>query len=148
VMRRGDTGQSGAATLVFVLLVQVAALAQVLSELGAVAAAVALVAGRAALPLACARGIPAARPDGLGATVAGSVPRTAAAVVLLVTAVLAGLVTGRPAAAAAPIAGAAAAGVLIARTCRRLGGVTGDVLGACVETSVTAALVTLALVGA
>uniref|UniRef100_UPI0018E9EEE0 adenosylcobinamide-GDP ribazoletransferase n=1 Tax=Kineosporia sp. R_H_3 TaxID=1961848 RepID=UPI0018E9EEE0 len=46
--------------------------------------------------------------------------------------------------AAAVLAACAAAGVVLVRCTRRLGGVTGDVLGACVEVGVAAALVALA----
>ena len=145
VMRRGDTGPAGATTLVLVLLVQVMALAQATARFGPAAVVVAVVAGRGVLSVACARGIPSARPEGLGATVSGSVPRTAAAVVTLLVAAGAAVVTGVPAVAAAPPVGVAAAGVLLLRARRRLGGVTGDVLGACVETATTATLVALVL---
>ncbi|HEY6796968.1 MAG TPA: adenosylcobinamide-GDP ribazoletransferase [Kineosporiaceae bacterium] len=148
VMRRGDTGPSGAATLVLVLLVQVTALAQALDRLGPAAALAGVVAGRAALPVVCARGIPAARPDGLGATVAGTVPRQAAALVAGLTAVGCAALVHRPGAVVAALTGLAAAGVLLARTTRRLGGVTGDVLGACVEAATTGTLVVLAVVPA
>ena len=104
---------------------------------------------RCLLPLACVRGVPSARPSGLGATVAGSVARTAAAVPLLVVAGIgapvlawAGLPWWR-----APLAGLAAVMVtaaVVVRCTRRLGGITGDVLGACVELSFTAALLVLA----
>src|SRR5205085_6995031 len=76
VMRRGDVGPAGAATLGLVLLVQVAALADLVSPGGwsaAVVPAVAVVLSRCVLALVCARGVPAARPEGLGATVASSV---------------------------------------------------------------------------
>ena len=145
VMRRGDTGPAGAATLVLVLLVQAAALAQALERVGSAAVLVMALGGRAALTLACTRGVPAARAEGLGATVAGSVPRTATALVALAVAAAAALLTGRLPAALAPLAGLVAAGLLLTRAARRLGGVTGDVLGACVETATTATLVTLAL---
>ncbi|WP_143448622.1 adenosylcobinamide-GDP ribazoletransferase, partial [Kineosporia sp. A_224] len=89
VMRRGDVGPAGAVTLVLVVGVQAAALAQAAAQVvahaggpGTVRAAVALGvvvlvglgAGRVTLPLACSRGVRAARPGGLGAAVAGSVP--------------------------------------------------------------------------
>jgi adenosylcobinamide-GDP ribazoletransferase len=166
VMRSGDVGPAGVATTVLVLLVQVgclAALASMSEGAGAaqqgwpsaghlvVVAGVAVLLSRAVLPLACARGVPSARPSGLGATVAGSVARTAAAVPLIVVAGIgalllawAGLPWWR-----APLAGLAAVVVtaaVVVRCTRRLGGITGDVLGACVELSFTAALLTLAAV--
>jgi adenosylcobinamide-GDP ribazoletransferase len=151
VMRSGDTGPAGAAVLVLVLLLQVAALAQALPGAGPVAVLVAAVVGRVGLPLSCIRGVPAARTQGLGALVAGTVPRPVAALVVVVLAVC-GILVGRlgadaivaPALAALAVAGITTA-VLVARAVRRFGGVTGDVLGACVEAGTAAALVSLAL---
>jgi adenosylcobinamide-GDP ribazoletransferase len=144
VMRRGDSGPTGVATLVFVLLVQVGALAGAISAgHGIAAAAIAVIAGRGVLSLCCARGVPSARPEGLGATVAGSVPVVAAAVVFAVVAGLAALPVpwwrGLIAVALAYLAASA----LLARCVQRLGGITGDVLGGCVEVAVTAALLAL-----
>lgn len=144
VMRRGDTGPAGAAALVLVLLVQVTALGQALDRHGPAAVVVALVIGRAALTLACLRGVPAARPEGLGATVAGAVPRTGALLTGLGVATAAWFATGAGGAAAVGVA-ALAVSLLLARAVQRLGGVTGDVLGACVEAATTAAALTLAL---
>ena len=144
VMRRGDVGPAGAATLVLVLLVQVGALAQVLAQDGTVSVVLAVTASRLALPVASARGVPAARPDGLGATVSGSVPVVAAVAAVLVVAGVAGAWTGWR--GPVPVAGAVlAAAVLVRRAVTRLGGVTGDVLGACVEAALAAALVALAV---
>jgi adenosylcobinamide-GDP ribazoletransferase len=152
VMRTGDVGPVGAATLVLVLLVQAASLQAVVARGGwtsAVTPAAAVVLSRAVLVLVCARGVPAARPEGLGATVAGSVGRAAGVVALLAIASVGALAlaaVGSPwwSAPAALAAGVAASGVLLARCVQRLGGVTGDVMGACVETALTAALVVLA----
>jgi len=149
VMRRGDLGPAGAATLVLVLGVQAASLAQVPPAVGPAAAFVGLTAGRLAVTLGCVRGLPAARPDGLGAAVAGSVPVALLAVAAVVVAALSGGATALAGAGALPgvlavIGGLAAAGVLLARCVRRLGGVSGDVLGACVEVATAAALVSVA----
>ncbi|RJK96919.1 adenosylcobinamide-GDP ribazoletransferase [Vallicoccus soli] len=160
VMRRSDVGPFGVVVLVLVLLADAAALAQLVAAGWGPLAALAPAAGRLALPLACRAGVPAARPGGLGALVAGSVPRPAAAAAALGTAgalaaagALAGAATGAGGAlhgalagAAAAAAGAAAALVLLRRCVRRLGGTTGDVLGACVETAQCAALVALVAV--
>jgi adenosylcobinamide-GDP ribazoletransferase len=142
VMRRGDSGPTGVATLVLVLLVQAGALTGVPN--GIVAAA-AILAGRCTLSMACARGVPPARPEGLGATVAGSVPRTAAIAVGVAAAGLATLLPGLPwwrGPLAVALAYATAA-VLLWRCTRRLGGVTGDTLGAGVEAGVAATLLAL-----
>src|SRR5699024_7478198 len=71
IMRTGDCGPAGVATLLFVLLLQCAALAGSLAPGHGVTVAVGVLAGRAVLPLCCVRGVPAARQDGLGTTVAG-----------------------------------------------------------------------------
>ncbi len=81
VMRRGDTGPFGVVSVVLVLLVQVSAAAQA----GPLALMVAAVVGRVAMTWSCRRGVPAARPDGLGALVAGSVSPVHAATLALIT---------------------------------------------------------------
>jgi adenosylcobinamide-GDP ribazoletransferase len=147
IMRRGDSGPTGVATLVLVLIVQCGALAGAISAgHGPSAVALAVLAGRCTVSLSCARGVPTARPSGLGATVAGSVPVTVAVAVFLAAACLATLAPGvhwwrGPLAIAVAYLAAAA---LLWRCVRRLGGITGDVLGACVETGVLAALLVLA----
>jgi adenosylcobinamide-GDP ribazoletransferase len=95
------------------------------------------------MTLACRRGVPAARPDGLGAAVAGVLgPRTAwaAAVVVVLACAAAG-----PHAALAAVAALACAELLLHRCRARFGGVTGDVFGALSELAATTALVVLAL---
>ncbi|QKV81629.1 adenosylcobinamide-GDP ribazoletransferase [Amycolatopsis sp. Hca4] len=141
VMRRGDSGPTGVATLVLVLLVQVGAL----TAANPVTAAAGVLVGRCTLSMACARGVPTARPDGLGATVAGSVPRVAAIAVGLAAAGLAVLLPGLPwwRGPLAVLLSYAVAGALLWRCTKRLGGITGDVLGATVETAVATALVAL-----
>ncbi|TXL92743.1 adenosylcobinamide-GDP ribazoletransferase [Streptomyces sp. IB2014 016-6] len=155
IMKRSDIGPFGVITLLLVLLAQVAALTELYDEgwaYGAVAAALAAVTARLALTLAARGGVPPARPDGLGAAVAGSVPaRTAVLAALLVTAVAAaacGGLFGWYGAlhhALALAAGLVAAQSLLAHCVRRFGGVTGDVFGALAETAATAALVVLTL---
>jgi hypothetical protein len=103
--------------------------------------------GRLAVSWACRRGVPAARPEGLGAAVAGTVGPVAllvgtAAVGLLATPA----VPGRPWQGPVAVLGALAVVLLLLRhVVRRLGGITGDVLGACVETAVTLAYLGLVL---
>ncbi len=148
VMRRGDTGPAGAATLVLTLLIQVAALAAVDDQPWA--CLIAVVTGRSVLSLACVRGVPSARPQGLGATVAGTVAPASTVAVAALTTLLAGclLAAGTTPWWAGPVAvalGYAAGGVLLHRCVTRFGGVTGDVLGGCVEAAVTAVLVGLAV---
>ncbi len=144
VMRRGDSGPTGIATLVLVLLVQTGALAGAISAgHGIAAAAIAVVAGRGVLSLCCARGVPSARPEGLGATVSGSVPVWAAAAVFAVLAGAAALVLPWWQGLVAVALGYLAASALLTRCVQRLGGITGDVLGGCVEVAVAGALLAL-----
>lgn len=156
VMKQSDIGPFGVLTLVFVLLGQVAAVAELYGAgwaHGAVAVVIASVAGRGAMTLACRDGVPAARPDGLGAAVAGTLAgRTAwwlAGAVVLAGAVLGVLPAAGPYAAVrtglATAAALVAAEVLLRRCRARLGGVTGDVFGALCETAATTALVVLGL---
>ncbi|GAA3617168.1 adenosylcobinamide-GDP ribazoletransferase [Streptomyces fenghuangensis] len=154
VMKRSDIGPFGVVTLLLVLLAQVAAVAGAYAAgwaWGAVAVTVSAVAARAALTLTAREGVPAARPGGLGAAVAGAVPPRAA--VLTCAAVVsaaagAGALWGPYGAvrcAAAVVVALGSAHLLLARCRRRLGGVTGDVFGAVGETALTACLVVLAL---
>ncbi|WP_067463312.1 adenosylcobinamide-GDP ribazoletransferase [Actinomadura macra] len=149
VMKRSDIGPFGVVALLLTMLVQVAALAS--APHAVTAALIAAVTGRLALPWACRAGVPAARPGGLGALVAGTVPPRAALLVTAATVVAAGAAGAGPGgaggglrAAAAVVIGVAAAVLLLHHAVRRLGGVTGDVLGALVEIAATAALITLA----
>lgn len=154
IMKRSDIGPFGVITLLLVLLAQVAALTELYDEgwaYGAVAAALAAVTARLALTLAARTGVPPARPDGLGATVAGSVPaRAALLTALLVTAASAacGALFGAYGAlhhTLALAAGLGAAHLLLTHCVRRFGGVTGDVFGGLAETAATATLVVLTL---
>ncbi|MEV5309050.1 adenosylcobinamide-GDP ribazoletransferase [Streptomyces sp. NPDC052610] len=157
IMKQSDIGPFGVITLLFVLLAQVAALAEAYDgswARGALAAVVAGTAARLALTLAARAGVPAARPDGLGAAVAGVVPRGGALLVGLgvagaaagAGAVAGSYDLGRAVLAAVAVVLAVAAAELLLRHCvRRFGGVTGDVFGGLAETAATTALVVLAL---
>ncbi|MER6997814.1 adenosylcobinamide-GDP ribazoletransferase [Streptomyces sp. NPDC000410] len=155
IMKQSDIGPFGVITIVFVLLAQIAALYELYGRggwaYGAVAAALAGVVARLGLTLACRTGVPAARPEGLGAAVAETVPvRHALMVTVLVAAgcAAAGALFGPYAAvrhACAVVAALAAAQLLLRHCVRRFGGVTGDVFGALAETGATVALVALTL---
>ncbi|GAA2406502.1 adenosylcobinamide-GDP ribazoletransferase [Actinomadura vinacea] len=151
IMKRSDIGPFGVVTLVLTLMIQVGCLAT--APDAAAAAVIAAVAGRLALPWACRSGVPAARPGGLGALVAGTVTTRAAVAVtaaVLAGAALAGAACGGlQGALGAGLAVAAALGtalLMLRHAVRRLGGVTGDVFGALVELATTAALVVLGCV--
>ncbi|MFG3138309.1 adenosylcobinamide-GDP ribazoletransferase [Streptomyces sp. NPDC048211] len=154
IMKQSDIGPFGVITLLFVLLAQVAVLQQLYAQgwaQGAVAAAASAVVARLALTLASRRGVPAARPEGLGAAVAGTVPAAgavgAAALTVAVCAGAGALLGGYGALryALAALAALAVAQVLLRHCVRRFGGVTGDVFGALAETAATVTLVGLAL---
>jgi adenosylcobinamide-GDP ribazoletransferase len=140
IMKKPDIGPFGVAAIALVLLVQAAAA-------GPAAVVLAWTTGRLGITLACRRGVPAARPDGLGALVAGTVPVPVAAG--LAAAVAAGAVwavPGRPWQGPATVAVALLVVlVLLRHTVRRFGGVTGDVLGAAAEVATTVTLVGLSL---
>lgn len=149
VMKTGTAGPAGVAAIVLVLALQVTGLAALPHTWqGALLGGASVMASRGALAMACMRGVPAARSDGLGVTYTGTVPRwVVASLWLLIAAVLsalagwAGLAWWRGALAVA--SAAVAAGVVVACAVRRLGGVTGDVFGAAVEVALAAALVAL-----
>lgn len=141
IMKRSDIGPFGVVTLLLVLLVDVTA-AAALEPLDLVVAALA---GRAVLPVACRSGVPSARPGGLGDAVAGSVRVPAAAVALVLSATAAGALTLDWSGPLALAAAVLLAEVLLRRCVRRLEGITGDVLGALVETATATCLVVLAL---
>jgi adenosylcobinamide-GDP ribazoletransferase len=143
IMKKPDIGPFGVAAVALTLLIQAAALTGV----PVWAVPVAWAAGRLGLPLACRRGVPAARPDGLGALVAGTVPVAVLAVVAIVVAAAAvPAVPGRPWQGPAAVAAALFVVLpLVRHAVRRFGGITGDVLGAVVEVGTTAALVALTL---
>jgi adenosylcobinamide-GDP ribazoletransferase len=144
IMKQSDIGPFGVVTLVLTLLVQVAALAQAV-QLGRGAAAVvfAAVTGRLSLTWACRRGVPAARGSGLGAMVAGSVHP--AAPIALTAAALAAAYPFGIMIVAGVAAGLAASLALMALAVRRLGGITGDVLGALVEVATAGCLLVCAI---
>ncbi|MDO0932540.1 adenosylcobinamide-GDP ribazoletransferase [Streptomyces sp. DG2A-72] len=154
IMKQSDIGPFGVITLVFVLLAQVAALTEAYDgswARGAFAAVVSATVGRLALTTAARTGVPAARPEGLGATVAGVVPvRGAVLAALAVTGLAAGAgaafgAYGIVQAGAAVVLALSAAELLLRHCVRRFGGVTGDVFGGLEETAATAALVVLSL---
>lgn len=149
VMRRGDAGPVAVGTLVLVLVLEVAGLAAVVSRpWGWLLVGTVVVAARAACSVTSSRRVPAAREDGLGAMVAGSVPTvgTVASGVLVAALLVAG---GRPLGVPwwlgviAAVVGLGAVTLLVRRCRRVLGGVTGDVMGAGIEVALCAMVVVL-----
>ena len=150
VMRSGDVGPFGVATLVLALLLQVACLAQLLgTDGGWVVLPAATVAARVAMARTGLPGTPIAAGSSLGAAVAGTVSRawlTGSALLTLVAVAGAAALAGVSAwlTLAVPL-GWVAAALLHRRASARLGGVNGDVMGAMGEVAATVVLLGAAL---
>ncbi|PWW21621.1 cobalamin-5'-phosphate synthase [Geodermatophilus normandii] len=152
VMHQGDVGPFGVVTLVLTLLLQASAGAALLAGDGGWPALwTAVVVARLSMARTGLPGTPTAEGSSLGRAVAGTVSRPWLAGWTALTAALAAttawLSTGP--AAAAVLVGAAAAGLLAAEAVRarasaRLGGVTGDVMGAMGEAAATVVLLVAA----
>lgn len=155
VMKDPSVGAFGVAWLVLIPLVQVLALMTCVAEgRGTASLLLAVATGRLAITAAC-RSTPAATPEGLGAMVATTV-RPGVTTVWLV--LLAGAfsayslvdidstgsdVAGVLRTALAPILGLLVTRLVRVHAVRRIGGLTGDVLGALCEIATAVALVVL-----
>ncbi|MHB1291640.1 MAG: adenosylcobinamide-GDP ribazoletransferase [Sulfuricella sp.] len=142
IMKDPRSGPAAVSTVVLTLLLKFAALA-VLAKAGAwPALLLAPVLGRSAL-VALLLSTPYVRPGGMGAAISAHLPRAAAVLALLLVAA-GGLLAGKTGALA--LAAAVAAWLVLRwMMTRRLGGMTGDTLGAAVELTEVAVLVALAL---
>jgi adenosylcobinamide-GDP ribazoletransferase len=146
IARKSDIGPFGVITLIFTLLLQIAAVASLPDAHDAYFAfVIAIVTSRVALTWACTRMWPAARPDGLGAVVAATVPLLVAIAWTIITIALAWIFVGI-AGGVSVVLGILAGIVLLVIARRRLGGMTGDVLGATIEMTATTAVLVLALI--
>ncbi|MDO5535569.1 MAG: adenosylcobinamide-GDP ribazoletransferase [Propionibacteriaceae bacterium] len=157
IMRRGDVGPMGVTALVLVFGLQAVLLGDLLARpWGWLFAALALAAGRLALASACSAQVPSARPEGLGAAVAGSVPtwlvttlHLGMAIVGMMLADLLGTLLGadvpRHAWVWAFVIGMVLSTATLGLAIRKLGGITGDVLGAVVEVMTLGLLLGLAI---
>ncbi|MEO7586464.1 MAG: adenosylcobinamide-GDP ribazoletransferase [Arachnia sp.] len=156
IMRRSDIGPMGVVTLVFVLLIDAAALSSLIAAgtllAGPVALVLAVVVGRAAVVCSTTPADAGARTQGFGALFHG-VTSTATAVVWSVVAVLlaaaagwgvAGL-TGAVSLAAAAVVALCAGWLWRRRLARRLGGMTGDTFGSIIEVTQAVFLVAAAM---
>jgi cobalamin synthase len=153
VMARSDIGPFGVAAVMGALLLQVAALSSILAASSRPSGVVVVVAvaavGRVAAIWAAGRGVPAARPGGFGALVAGSASwaaRASITVAVVIAALACGWWAGLRWPGLTRLAGSAIAALVLSWVVRRhavarLGGMTGDVFGALIEITVTSALV-------
>ncbi|MCU1594100.1 MAG: adenosylcobinamide-GDP ribazoletransferase [Frankiales bacterium] len=159
VMKAPDVGPFGVVTLVLVLLIQVAALQScVLAGRGTASLLLAVATGRLAITAACAR-TPAAADQGLGAMVARTVRRGVPSIwIALLAGGFGAYAIVDPDTSGtdslrvmrtvlAVLLALAVCRLLRDHAVRRLGGLTGDVLGALSEVATTVALVVLSVGG-
>lgn len=156
IMKRGDVGPMGVVALVLVYVLQGALAGDLLARpWGWLFCGLAFAVGRLALAHACSRAVPAARTDGLGLAVARSVPSWLGTL-LTVGVFLGGMVladflasggdaVGRDAWAWGLVAGTLLSGAVLVLAIRKLGGITGDILGAMVELMTLGVLLGLAI---
>jgi adenosylcobinamide-GDP ribazoletransferase len=129
ILRDSHHGTYGTLAILFSVLLRAAAVAEIGDPLNAALALVAAHAAARGLLPAAMRALPPARADGLGAD-AGTPPRGVAGVAGMIAVALL-LVALGPATGLVALAAAAAAVYAAARIARRrIGGYTGDVLGA------------------
>ncbi|MFJ8966252.1 adenosylcobinamide-GDP ribazoletransferase [Lentzea sp. NPDC102401] len=135
VMKDGGAGPFGVVSLIVVLGAQAAALPH--AQWGVVLLAFAT--SRATFGICCMRDIPAARPEGLGALVAGT-QHPLMVIGTWVVLAAAAIPLGWRAVVAVVVA-FALVWLLVKHTGKRFGGITGDVLGAAAEIALLAVLV-------
>jgi adenosylcobinamide-GDP ribazoletransferase len=152
VMRQGDVGPFGVVTVVLTLLLQVACVAALLaSDVGWLPLWSAVLVARLAMVRTGLPGVPVAAGSSLGRAVVGTVSRTwwAAAALLGVGVPVGGALLSVGPVGAVGLLAAGVAGVLAAELVHRgatarLGGTTGDVMGAMGEVAMTTHLLTAA----
>lgn len=142
IMKDPRSGPAAVSTLALVLLLKFVALAALVKAGAWPALLLAPVLGRSAL-VALLLSTPYVRPGGMGSAMSAHLP-SAAAVLALLLAAAGALVAGKIGALALAVAVAAWLGLRWMMV-RRLGGMTGDTLGAAVELTEVAVLVALAL---
>src|SRR3954447_24101682 len=151
VMHQSDIGPFGVVTVVLTLLLQVACLTTLLTEdAGWLAFWVAVVTARVAMARAGLPGVPVAEGSSLAAAVAGTVSPRWLFAWGVVTAVLLGVATyGDLGLAlrllAGIVVGLLAAELVLRRARRRIGGVSGDVMGAMAEVTTAVTLLAAAV---
>lgn len=146
VMKDGGAGPFAVVTLIVVLGAQATAFAALTPDRWP-AVVLAITAGRTAFAACCLKGLKPARPEGLGALVAGTQPWwIPAAWLAALTAAATQAIPNNLWLAPTAIATAAITATLFIRhTIKRFGGITGDTLGATCELTTTIVLITTTL---
>jgi adenosylcobinamide-GDP ribazoletransferase len=155
VMKQSTVGAFGVISVLFVVLLQVSALERCIQlHRGSLSIVLSVTVGRLAMMAACRQGIRPARAEGLGAMVAGTVSRRVVAVAVTLTLAAAAVegkfdIDGGQTRLAMHAVLAAAIALIITELirrlwCRRLGGITGDVLGALNEVGTLLVLLLMA----
>jgi adenosylcobinamide-GDP ribazoletransferase len=149
IMKSGGAGPFGVAALIFAIAVQAVAFAALADEGRWFALALAVTLGRIAVVPACRRGIPAAPDSGFGTLVAGTQsPVTVLAWPVLAVGAAVFAVPGNLWLGPGVVLAVLALSGLVVRHCvRRFDGLSGDVLGAVVEITVSLAAVGFSLTG-
>lgn len=147
VMKSGGAGPFGVAALGFAIGIQALAFAELAASERWLAVGLAVTLGRVAVVTACRRGVHAAPGARFGALVAGTQsPFTALGWSTAAVGVAVIAVPGLPWAGPLVVLAASGVAVLLVRHCvRRIGGLSGDVLGATVELTTTVAALGFAL---
>lgn len=147
VMRSGSAGPFGVAAIVVVFGVQAAGLGELAHRGSWWSVVIAVALGRFAVVLACRRGIDAASDSGFGALVSGTQPLWfAGSICAAALSAAIWCVDGRPwQGPAVVVVALLGSSLLVRHTVRRFGGMSGDVLGAVVETTTTITVVGLLL---
>lgn len=143
VMRGGSAGPFAIATLALILGIDAVCIGTLSEQNRWYAIGFAIALGRVAAVVAARDALPPSSPDGFGALVAGTQRRSI--VVWSVVATAAAYPLG-PIGYVSVVAVVAGAWAVSAHCARRMAGVNGDVLGACIELSVTLTLLLLCIV--
>ncbi|MFI8565115.1 adenosylcobinamide-GDP ribazoletransferase [Rhodococcus sp. NPDC078407] len=147
VMKSGSAGPFGVAAIALVLTVQAAGVGQLAEQQLWWAVALVPVIGRVSVVIACRRGTEASSPNGFGALVAGT-QSTVVPALWVVAAVAMSLLArpDHPWQGPLVVAAVLTLTTVATRHCvRRFGGLSGDVLGAGIETTTALAAVGLLL---
>lgn len=142
VMRDGGTGPFAVVALIIAVGAQAVSIGALVQQPWVLVLACAV--GRAGFVLCCRSGVPAARPEGLGALVAGTQPSWLVAAWWLVL-MLAAFSLAGPQAFLGVLIAAALLNLFTRHVTHRFGGINGDVLGAASEIGTTLVLIAAAL---